>query len=470
MTRDEALAAIKKVVGPNGYIETEADMKPYTEGWIITHRGHSPLIVRPASTEEVSEVVKICAAAKLPITPQGGHTGLCGGGTPQGGILLSLKRMNRIREIDPVNYTMTVDAGCVLEELQKAADAADRYFPLSLGAEGSCTIGGNLSTNAGGTNTLRYGNARDLCFGVEVVLPDGTIWDGLRRLRKDNTGYDLRAMFMGAEGTLGIITGAVLKLFPKPRQIACTWLAVPGAKEALELLSRARAASGDSIETFEFIPREAVEMYLRHIPETSDPLAQVYPFYVLMEIVSFAAEGIDVTGLTEALLEKAIEDGLVLDATIAQSEAQRDKIWHIRETLPEASRREGRAVHLDMAVPIAKLPDFYARAPEIAEKICPGTRAWGFGHFGDGNLHYALRPPAGMAHAEFMEKYGKKLEYAVLDLVADLRGSFSAEHGVGYEKLGDMTRYKSPVELRLMKSLKASLDPDGIMNPGKVLA
>ena len=220
MGRDEAIGAIKRVVGPKGYIDAAADMKPYTEGWIVTHRGSSPLVVRPASTQEVAEVVKICARAKLPITPQGGHTGLCGGATPQGGILLSLNRMNQIREIDPVNYTMTVDAGCVLEQLQKAAEASDRYFPLSLAAEGSCTIGGNLSTNAGGTNTLRYGNARDLCFGVEVVLPDGTIWDGLRRLRKDNTGYDLRAMFMGAEGTLGIITAAVLKLYPKPRQIA----------------------------------------------------------------------------------------------------------------------------------------------------------------------------------------------------------------------------------------------------------
>ncbi|WP_119418430.1 FAD-binding oxidoreductase [Desertibaculum subflavum] len=469
MGRDEAIEAIKRVVGPKGYIEAEADMKPYTEGWIVTHKGRSPLVVRPAGTEEVAAVVKICADAKLPITPQGGHTGLCGGATPTGGILLSLNRMNRIREIDPVNYTMTVDAGCVLEELQKAADAADRYFPLSLAAEGSCTIGGNLSTNAGGTNTLRYGNARDLCFGIEVVLPDGTVWDGLKRLRKDNTGYDLRGMFMGAEGTLGIITGAVLKLYPKPRQIAATWLAVPGAAAALELLSRARAASGDSVETFEFIPREAVEMYLRHIPQAADPLATKYPFYVLMEIATFAAEGVDVTALTEALLEKAAEDGLVTDATIAQSEAQRDKLWHIRESLPEASRREGRAVHLDMAVPIAKLPDFYARAPQIAEKICPGARAWGFGHFGDGNLHYAVRPPAGMAHPDFMEKHGKPMEYAMLDLVAELKGSFSAEHGIGFEKLADMTRYKAPVELRLMKSLKASLDPDGIMNPGKVL-
>lgn len=465
----EAIEAIKRVVGPKGYIEEVADMAPYTEGWIVTHRGATSLVVRPASTQEVSEVVKICAGAGLSVTPQGGHTGLCGGGTPQGGILLSLNRMNRIREMEPTNYTMTVEAGCVLEELQKAAEAADRYFPLSLAAEGSCTIGGNLSTNAGGTNTLRYGNARDLCFGVEVVLADGTIWDGLKRLRKDNTGYDLRAMFMGAEGTLGIITAAVLKLFPKPRQISTTWVAVPGPAEALELLSRARAASGDALETFEFIPREAVEMDLRNIPTAQDPLSQPYPHYVLMEIVSFASEGVDVAALTEALLEKGVEDGLVLDATIAQSEAQRDKLWHIRESLPEASRREGRAVHLDLSVPLSLLPSFYERAPAIAKAIVPDCRPFGFGHFGDGNLHYAIRPALGADNSKFMQKHGKAIEYAVLDLVAELKGSFSAEHGIGTEKLSDMDRYKTAIELEMMRKLKATFDPKGLLNPGKVL-
>ncbi|MBM3548071.1 MAG: FAD-binding oxidoreductase [Alphaproteobacteria bacterium] len=454
----------RPVIQPN-------DAAAYLTDWRGMLSAHNAIVVRPGSTEEVAKVVKICAEARVPIVPQGGNTGLTGGSIPyesEAAVLLSLGRLNRVRSVDTLNYAMTVEAGCILQTLQKVAEDADRLFPLSLGAEGSCQIGGNLSTNAGGVAVLKYGNARDLVLGLEVVLPDGTIWDGLRGLRKDNTGYDLKQLFLGAEGTLGIITAAVLKLFPKPRDKRTTYVALRDLDAAIELLVRMRAATGDQVASFEYLPRICMQMALDHIPGTSDPMAQVYDHYALIEVSRTADEDAGFAEHVEAALGKAIEDGLVIDAVVAQSQAQASMFWKIRDSMAEAQKEEGPAIRHDVAVPVSSIPAFYAEARKRVHARLPGARIHGFGHVGDGNLHYNIAPPNGMETKPFLALMGE-INAIVHDCVAEYHGSISAEHGIGRLRRDELPRYKSEVEIGLMRKLKAAIDPLAIMNPGKVL-
>ncbi|MFT5180142.1 MAG: FAD/FMN-containing dehydrogenase [Alphaproteobacteria bacterium] len=464
---DGFLDKLADIVGAAGLITNPADMAPYLEETRGLYEGASPAIVRPASTQEVAQVVRACAGANVAIVPQGGNTGLCGGGVASGEVIVNLARMNKIRAVDPFNYTMTVDAGCILADLQRIAEDNDRLFPLSLGAEGSCQIGGNLSTNAGGTAVLRYGNTRELTLGLETVLPDGRIWDGLTALRKDNTGYDLKQLFIGAEGTLGIITGAVMKLFPLPRERHTAFVALRDVEAILELLSRARTASADTVSTFELIPRIGLDLSLKHMPETVDPLAEPHEWYALIEFESGAAGG-GLGAAMEGFLATALEDGLVIDAAIAQSGAQRQQMWFIREAMVLAQGPEGASIKNDISVPISQVPEFIRRADAAVTARCPGVRTVAFGHIGDGNVHYNLQQPVGADNAAFLARWDELTE-PVIDIVRDLGGSFSAEHGIGLLKVREMADYKSPVEMELMRTVKNALDPKGLMNPGKVL-
>ncbi len=461
------LDSLAAIVGAAGIITDPADMAPYLEETRGLYEGASPAIVRPANTPEVAAVVTACAQANVAIVPQGGNTGLCGGGVASGEVIINLARMNKVRAVDAFNYTMTFDAGCILADLQRVAEDNDRLFPLSLGAEGSSQIGGNLSTNAGGTSVLRYGNARELALGLEVVLPDGRIWDGLTALRKDNTGYDLKQLFIGAEGTLGIITGAVMKLFPLPRERHTAFVALEDVEAVLELLSRARIASADTVSTFELIPRIGLELALKHMPETVDPLAGRHEWYALIEFESGAA-GSGLGAAMESYLAAALEDGLVVDAAIAQSEAQRRQMWFVREAMVLAQAPEGASIKNDISVPISKVPEFIRRADAAATALCPGVRPVAFGHVGDGNVHYNLQSPAGADDAAFLARWDE-LTDAVIDIVRDLGGSFSAEHGIGLLKVRELADFKSAVEMDLMRTVKNALDPKGLMNPGKVL-
>lgn len=468
---DDAIERIKRIVGPKGWIDDAKAMAPNLADWRGLFAGSARLLVKPATTEEVADVVSICAEAGIPIVPQGGNTSLCGGSTPNESgeeIILSLARMNRVRAIDPDNYTMTVEAGCILERLQTKALEADRYFPLSLAAEGSAMIGGNLSTNAGGTNVLKYGNARELVLGLEVVLPDGRIWNGLRGLRKDNTGYDLKQLFLGAEGTLGIITAAVLKLFPKPTDVCSAFCAVPDISAAVKLLGRARAESGDAVETFEFMPRLVLDLVLKHMPDCEDPIAERHEFYVLLELVTTATGESDLPARLEAILEGAFEDGLVIDAAIAQSEAQRQEFWKLRENASESQKLEGASIKHDVSVPVSRIAEFYDAAWRKVAAIDPTVRLVGFGHVGDGNLHYNLQVPEGGDGKAFLARW-EEFNRAVHDTVVDLGGSISAEHGIGRLKKDELAHYKDAVSLDLMRTIKMALDPSGIFNPGKVL-
>src|SRR6516225_2152397 len=469
MKVDAALERIKAVVGPRGWIDDPNEQEPYLTEARRLWRGATQLVIRPAATAEVAEVVRICAAAKLAVVPQGGNTGLVAGGVPpedRDNIVLALGRMNRIRTIDPVNFTMTVEAGCILADLQQAASEADRLFPLSLGAEGSCQIGGNLSTNAGGIAVLRYGNARELTLGVEVVLPDGQVWDGLRGLRKDNTGYDLKQLFIGGEGTLGIITAATVKLFPKPRETDTAFLALDRVEDVMDLFARARAATADQLTAFELIPRTALDLALVHIPGTIDPLAARHPWYVLLEMSSSQTES-GLRGLLERLLATALEEALIADGVIAESGAQAKELWHIREAIVEAQLFSGSIKH-DVAVPVSRVADFIIRATTgVCEKL-PGIRPMAFGHVGDGNIHFNLTQPEGADTAAYLARW-QEFNDIVHGIVRDLHGSISAEHGVGRLKRDEITHYKSAVEIELMRRVKRALDPDNIMNPGKVV-
>ena len=468
---NDVLSRITEVVGPRGVIADLVEMAPY----LIDERrefppGKAAMVVRPGSTEEVSKVVAICNETGTAIVPQGGNTGLAGGSTPHttgNEIVLSLKRMNRVRDVDPLNYTITCDAGVVLADVQKAAADADRLFPLSLGGEGTAVIGGNVSTNAGGTGVLRYGNARELVLGLEVVLPDGRIWDGLSRLRKDNTGYDLKQLFIGAEGTLGIVTGVVLKLFPKPRDIQTAFLAVRDPRAALELLSEARAASDDRVTAFEWIPRLALDYVLKHIPDTRDPLPTRFDHYVLIELTSAHDDGA-LRERLESVLAAGLEKGLVIDGTMAESRAQAKAFWKLRETIPEAQKPEGASVRHDVAVPVSQVPEFLDRADAIVAKAVPGIRICSFGHLGDGNIHYNLTQPIGTDSAAFAARH-EEINRLVYEVALGLRGSISAEHGIGRLKRDIFAEVKPKVALDLMREIKRTLDPNNIMNPGKVL-
>ena len=458
---------LRSLLGDKGWTDDPMTLEPQLRDWVGYATGATPIMVMPKDTAEVAAVVKACVAANVPLVPQGGNTGSVAGGVPHGEVLLSLRRMNKIREIDAADYTMTVDAGMILAEVQAAAIAADRFFPLSIGSEGSCTIGGNVSTNAGGTAVLRYGNMRDLVLGLEVVLPDGQVWNGLRRLRKDNTGYALKHLFMGAEGTLGVVTGAVLRLFPRPVEVATAFVAIRDLDASIELLAHLRAATGDALSSIEVIPRIGIEIALEFDSEVSDPLADKHDWYAIIEVSGTKADG-ETQATLEAALADAFAKGMVRDAAIAASTAQAKAIWRIRKALVLNLAKAGAEIKHDVSVPVSKQPDFIRRATTAVEKVVPGTRTFAYGHFGDGNVHFNLCAPKGMEASAFMAR-AADLHRAVYDIAAEYGGSFAAEHGVGIVKLAEMERYRSPVEIDLMRRLKHLLDPNGLFNPGKVL-
>jgi FAD/FMN-containing dehydrogenase len=459
--------ALKAIVGEKGWTDDELTLEPHLKDWVGYASGATPLMVMPKTTEEVAAVVKACASAGVAIVPQGGNTGSVAGGVPHGEVLLSLKRMNRIRDVDAADYTMTVEAGVILAEVQAAALDAGRFFPLSIGSEGSCTIGGNVSTNAGGTAVLRFGNMRDLVLGLEVVLPDGRIWNGLRRLRKDNTGYALKHLFMGAEGTLGVVTAIVLRLFPKPVEVATAFVAIRDLDASIELLAHLRAATGDALTSLEVLPRIGIDIALQFDTEVGDPLDGQHEWYAIVEVSGTKADG-QTYAMLETALADALEQGIVLDAAMAASVAQAKSIWRIRKALVLNLTKIGAEVKHDVSVPVSKQPDFIRRATAAVEKTVPGTRTVAYGHFGDGNIHFNLAAPAGMDAPTFMSR-AADLHRAVYDIASDYGGSFAAEHGVGIVKLDEMSRYRSPVELDLMRGMKKLLDPKGLFNPGKVL-
>jgi FAD/FMN-containing dehydrogenase len=461
---------LREIVGAKAAIAEPADMAPYLHEERGLYQGKAALVLRPGNADEVARIVSACAASNTPIVPQGGNTGLCGGATVHDDaseVIVSLGRMNKIRAIDPVNFTITVDAGCVLADIQKAALEHDCIFPLSLAAEGSCQIGGNLATNAGGINVLRYGNTRDLVLGLEVVLPDGRLWNGMRALGKDNTGYALRHLFVGAEGTLGIITGAVLKLFPRPKETATAMCALRDLNSVTELLSKARALSGDSVTAFELIPRIGLEMCTRHIAGTSDPFGASHPWYVLIEFsTSRPDSGLRAT--FDTLLETAFEAGIVIDAVVAESLEQAKSLWRIRESLPEAQKHEGGSIKHDVSVPVSLVPKFIAEAAAAVVNKFPGCRPVPFGHVGDGNVHFNVSQPLGADKATYIAQW-EAMNRVVHDMVVGMNGSISAEHGIGRLKVEEMKHYKDPVELDIMRKLKRALDPANLMNPGKVV-
>jgi FAD/FMN-containing dehydrogenase len=470
MDIEATIDRIKTAVGPRGWIADPGDQEPYLVESRGLYRGATRLVVRPASTAEVATVVRICAEASLPIVPQGGNTGLVGGGVPPEdghNIVLALGRMNHIRAIDPANFTMTVEAGCILADLQQVAAEADRLFPLSLGAEGSCQIGGNLSTNAGGIAVLRYGNTRELTLGVEVVLPDGQIWDGLRGLRKDNTGYDLKQLFIGGEGTLGIITAATIKLFPKPREIETAFLGLGRIEHAMQLFAEARAATADQLTAFELIPRAGLDLALAHVPGTIDPLQAPYPWYALLELSSSESDS-GIRGLLERLLGSALEQGWVGDGVIAESGPQAKELWRIREAIVEAQNYSGSIKH-DVALPVSRVAEFINHATQLVIERLPGIRPIAFGHVGDGNIHFNLTQPEGADREAYLARW-QEFNDIVHGVVRDLGGSISAEHGVGRLKCAEITRYKPPVEIELMRRIKRAFDPANIMNPGKLIS
>ena len=467
----KVLDQIKQVVGPQGWLGERSDIEPYELEWRGLYRGKTSLVVRPGNTDEVAEVVRLCAEAGLPIVPQGGNTGLCGGGVPAEdghNIVLALGRMNKVRSVDPANFTITVEAGVILADIQRIAAEHDRMFPLSLGAEGTCQIGGNLSTNAGGVQVLRYGNTRELTLGLEVVLPDGRIWNGLRTLRKDNTGYDLKQLFVGAEGTLGIITAATLRLFPKPHATATAFVALPDVDAVMRLFGQARAATGDQLTAFELIPRIGLDMAITHVNGVTDPLERPYETYVLMEVSTASPHG-DVSATLEGLLEEALETGTVIDGTIAASAAQRNAFWLIREGMVEGQRFEGGSIKHDIAVPVASVAEFLKAATAAVTERLPNIRPVAFGHCGDGNIHFNLSQPIGADKDAFLARW-EEFNDIVHGIVARLHGSISAEHGIGRLKREELTHYKAPLELELMARVKQALDPHHIMNPGKVVA
>jgi FAD/FMN-containing dehydrogenase len=470
VAKSEFRSALTSLVGEKGCLFDPQDTAAYCEDWRQLYQGQTPAVVRPASAAEVASIVRFCAERRIAIVPQGGNTGMMGGATPSAEgtqIVLSLSRMNKIRELDVVDLTMTVEAGVALQAAQEAAAAANCTLPLSMGSEGTAQIGGVISTNAGGNNTVRYGNAREMVLGLEVVLPDGRIWNGLRRLRKDNTGYCLRQLFVGAEGTLGIVTAAVLKLVPRPHDIALAFCAVPSAQAALDLLVLCRRSYPASIQAFEYACGEMVELVFKHFPDTRSPLSQRADHYVLVELADASPDA----GLREKLedvLGKAMDSGVVLDAALAGSSAERLALWQMRENFSEAQKRESAVIKNDVSVPVSQTPEFIAQATEACAREFPEIRIMAYGHLGDGNIHFHLFPAVGASNAEFL-----KLDHAIMDTVIEVvrhfDGSFSAEHGVGQLKAYMMEKWRGGVELDTMRQIKAALDPMGIMNPGKVL-
>jgi FAD/FMN-containing dehydrogenase len=461
----EVYTRLKDAVGPKGFSEDAAEIAPHLVEWRGKYHGRATLLLKPQKTAEVSAVLAICNQTGTAIVPQGGNTGLVGGQIPFAGeVLLSLARMNRVRDVQ--DSAMICEAGVILADAQKAAREAGRYFPLSLAPEGSCTIGGNLSTNAGGVNVLRYGNARELVLGLEVVLADGRVLDMLRTLRKDNTGYDLKQLFIGAEGTLGIITAAALKLFARPEIHETAFVALRDPAAALELLARLEAATGGLISAFELMPRIGLDFVLAHIPGTTDPLAATSPWYALVEAAGGAA--MPLRAALEGALAKAAEAGLVSDATLASNETQRAALWRLREAMSEAQKPEGASIKHDVSLPAKAIPEFLARGAALVQTIVPGARPVPFGHIGDGNIHFNISVPKGGNDTAFLARW-EEMSRAVHDLVASYGGSISAEHGIGVMKRDELARYKSAAEMDVMHALKQMMDPKNILNPGKVV-
>ncbi|MFD2091017.1 FAD-binding oxidoreductase [Blastococcus deserti] len=470
MTAADVPALLRETVGEGALITDPAGMGSYLTDWRNAWSGAAAAVVRPGSTEEVAAVVRACRTAGVAVVPQGGNTGLCGGSMPDSSgrqVVLSLDRMRRIRGVDPVDLTITAEAGVVLRSVQQAAAAEGCLFPLSLGSEASCTIGGNLATNAGGTGVLRYGNMRDLTLGLEVVLPDGRIWNGLRALRKDNTGYDLKQLFVGAEGTLGVITAAVLKLFPAVRSRATAWVALPSPQAAVDLIGVVRALCGDRLTGFEVMSRQSVDFVLRHQAGARDLFADVHPWYALVELSDTLPDaGLD--GLLEAGLAEAFEREVAADAVVASGSAQVAALWALREGISEAQNFEGPSLKHDVTVPVSSIPAFVERTDRALQAALPGIRIVTYGHIGDGNLHYNLSKPAGSDDAAFRAMAGE-LARVVYDSTSSFDGSISAEHGLGQSKRDVIADYKDGLELELMRGIKRLLDPPGLMNPGKVL-
>ena len=473
VSRGEMNSLIEKlraIVGAAGIATAPEEIAPYAVDWRKRYWGKPAAVVKPASTSEVAAVVRACADARTAIVPQGGNTGLCGAATPDSSglqVVLNLSRMNRIRSIDVHNNTLTAEAGCVLANLQKAAEESGRLFPLSLAAEGSCEIGGNLSTNAGGTAVLRYGNTRDLVLGLEVVLPSGDVWDGLRGLRKDNTGYDLKQLFIGAEGTLGVITAAVLKIFPLPKSRSTAVAGLSDPDHALLLLKLALEECGERLTGFELFSDFCLSLVLKHFKEAGTPFGRRFPYYVLLELSDTSTATV-AAQVGEAVLSKALEQKIILDAAIAQSDAQAKAFWRLRDFISEAQAHEGPNIKHDVSIPISLIPEFIRTTDAELGRAHPGVRMVTFGHLGDGNLHYNVSAPEGVAPDIFVSRMGE-INRIVHDSVARFRGSISAEHGLGQLKREEIRRYKSPLELELMRKIKQVLDPHGIMNPGKVL-
>lgn len=468
----DSLEGLAAIVGPAQVLTEATDMAPYVRDWRGRYQGQARCVVRPGTAAEVSQVVRLCLARGWPMVPQGGNTSLCGAATPDasgGAVVISLARLNRIRAVDGANNTLTAEAGCLLASVQERAAAADRLFPLALASEGSCQVGGNLSTNAGGVHVLRYGNTRDLTLGLEVVLPSGELWDGLRGLRKDNTGYDLKHLFIGAEGTLGIITAAVFKLFPLPAARAVAWLAVPDPQAALDLLQRAQDRFQARLIAFELVSRPALALVLRHIPGMHDPLpGSASPWFVLLELNDGGEEGLLQDSLT-AFMGERLEGGEVTDGVLAQSRDQVRQLWALRENISEAQKREGVSIKHDVAVPVARVPEFLSRAEPLLTAAFPGVRIVAFGHAGDGNLHYNLSQPERERNDAFIAAT-PSVNARVYDLVTELGGTISAEHGLGQLKRDMILRYKSPLEMDMMRAVKHLFDPRGLMNPGKIFA
>ncbi|WP_434053203.1 MAG: FAD-binding oxidoreductase [Roseibium sp.] len=459
-----------ELIGAANVLTTSADQEPYLTEWRDLYRGVTPLVLRPGNTAEVSAVMKYAYEHDLKIVPQGGNTGLVGGQIPQetgDEIVLSLARLTRVREVDAAGFTITVEAGVVLETLQNEAENVDRLFPLSLGAQGSCQIGGNISTNAGGTAVLSYGNTRDLVLGLEVVLPTGDIWNGLRTLRKDNTGYDLKQLFIGAEGTLGIITAASLKLFPKPKKLEAAFVGLATPQAALSLFTSAKAQAGPVLTGFEIMPRVGLEFCLSHLNGARDPLAGAHAWYVLMELSS-GSEAFPVRDLLEGILGEAFENGLVEDAAFAESLAQVKDFWHIRHGMSEVQKAEGGSIKHDVSVPVASVPDFLDKAMAAVQSFVPGCRPVPFGHIGDGNIHFNVSQPVGADKSEYLSKWDEMNEI-VHGIVGDFGGSISAEHGIGRLKRELLKSVKSDVELDLMRRIKRDFDPKNLLNPGRIL-
>jgi FAD/FMN-containing dehydrogenase len=467
------IAALSAIVGPAHVLtrESGADLVAWERDWRGRQQGHALAVVRPASTAEVAAVVRTCAAAGVPIVPQGGNTGLVVGGVPDGSgreVVLSLQRLNRIRAIDRANLTLTAEAGCILQAVQEAAQGAGLLFPLSLAAEGSCTIGGNLATNAGGTQVLRYGNTRDLCLGLEVVTAQGEVWEGLSGLRKDNTGYDLRHLFIGSEGTLGIITAACLRLYPPPVAQLTAWAALPSLDAAVSFLELAQQQLAAGLTGFELMGQFALRLVDKHYAHLRVPLWRDAPYCVLLEHSHFDSDAHARSPL-EGLLEAALAQSLVSDAIVAENLAQARALWHIRESIPLAQTQEGLNIKHDVSVAVSRIPSFVADATATLAAALPGIRVVNFGHLGDGNLHFNVQAPEGTDPAVFLREQEARVNTLVYDAVARAGGSISAEHGIGALKVHTLPHYKSPVALDLMARIKHALDPAGLLNPGRVV-